>query len=60
MVKALLVFTGARTLAVRSLGLFLTWDRPESLDAHCLWMLRTSHSPAQATGVLRDLTLKHG
>lgn len=56
MVKALLVSAGARTLAVRSLGLLLTWDGPESLDAHCLWMPRTSRSPAQVTRMLRDLT----
>lgn len=56
MVKALLVSVGARTLAVRSLGLLLTWDGPESWDAHCLWMPRTSRSPAQVTGMLQDLT----
>lgn len=59
MVKALLVSAGARTLAVRSLGLLLTWDGPESWDAHCLWMPRTSRSPAQVTGMLQDLTPWH-
>ena len=40
-----------------SQGLLLTWDRPESLDVHCLiWMLRTSRSLAQVTRMLWGLT----
>lgn len=46
----MLALTGACTLAVGSQGLLLTWDRPESLDVHCLiWMLRASRSLAQVT-----------